>query len=101
MNKSVLKPYITSSLKGTYWIGVVKSATDPKGASRVQVAIPRLTDKLPASDLPWYVTAQVFSSAGNAASTLPPVNSRVRLTFLEDDIYSGFVTDNIVSIPPA
>jgi len=101
MNKSVLKPYITSSLKDTTWIGVVKDDADPLGASRIRVSIPRLTDELPVADLPWYVTAQVFAAAGNAASTLPPIDSRVKLKFLEDDIYSGFVTDNIVSIPPS
>jgi len=101
MNKKVIKPYLSSSLKGTYWIGVVKDDADPLGASRIRVSIPRLTDKIPVNDLPWYVLHSAFGSQGNASATIPPIDSRVRVTFINDDIYSGVVVANIVSIPPA
>jgi len=100
MNKKVIKPYMSSSLKDTYWMGVVKDDADPLGASRIRVSIPRLTDELPVSVLPWYVLDSTFAASGNAAATIPPIDSRVRLTFMEDDIYSGLVVANIVSIPP-
>lgn len=102
MNKVLIKERLATAktLSHRVWIGKVVDTRDPDMNSRVKVEIDGLTNGIERTLLPWYSTAQSFGSGSNSQSNLPPVNSRVRVSFPTDDIYNGIVEYSIASVPP-
>ena len=91
---------LESTLKGGYFQGTVVDVLDPEEASRIKVQLDFLTDEIPKLHLPWYYIEQGVSSAPNSKTEIPKVDSRVIVTFENEDIMNGTVITGIVSQPP-
>lgn len=101
MNKVHIKEYLLKkSLKDQYFEGRVVDNNDPLAHSRIKVEIPELTKGIPTEDLPWYILAQPFNTAPNSKTSIPPVGSRVSVSFPTDDIYNGIIIFAVVDRPP-
>jgi len=100
MNKARLKYRIANrGLENRDWMGTVVDIVDPEKRSRIKVEIANLTEGLKPEQLPWYHIKQPVNN-GNTNTTIPPLNSRVIVSFINDDIYNGMVNYQVPSIPP-
>jgi|GEM_PF-7036134 len=88
-------------LKNKEFQGTVVDDADPFTANRIKVQLDGVTDEIEKDDLPWYYITMAPQSQPQAQNDVPAVDSRVIVTFLDDDIMNGRVIQSVVSMPPA
>jgi len=71
-----------------------------KPAFRVKVKIFGVTDKIPKSDLPFYLVKGSISDSYNIHGKIPRIGTYVYVTFPDGDIYNGIVDWQPNATPP-
>ena len=100
MNMARLKYRVANrGLENREWMGTVVDVIDPEKRSRIKVEIEFLTEGLTPEQLPWYHIKQQINN-GNTNTNIPPLGSRVMITYPTDDIYNGLADYQVSAIPP-
>ncbi len=73
------------------YIGKVIYNEDPTFSGRCKVRVFSLFEELPEQNIPWFIPANfsIFSGNGGGSISVPKVGDIVKVTFTNDDYYSG------------